>query len=336
MLTATATLLLTFVLQAPADTVAPPQKPLPDRTNFLIEFQVKRGGIYKMMGWMSNVELQSQYTYRETNTEMTLDSKGTIKSSKKQVVEHIPTRLPGYIYERQVVKDGVPLSAKELEKQDRQNEANITKWEAEREKSQADRKKKSEAADRQFEQSLKKDLDRQKLTPEERKAAEQRAREVRKAALSGTVKPSPKMEDSSILQAADFQLVRREEIDGHPVILMTFKPNPNYKGGGNIEKIFQHATGRAWVSEDDYELVKLEADISQAINFGLGLLAKIQPGSRGTFEWRKINNEVWLPSRADFAAKVRILLVKGQNIREVTEYSDHKKFVVSTEIKVQE
>jgi hypothetical protein len=33
---------------------------------------------------------------------------------------------------------------------------------------------------------------------------------------------------------------------------------------------------------------------------------------------------------------VRILLVKGQNIREVTEYSDHKKFVVSTEIKVQE
>jgi hypothetical protein len=93
--------------------------------------------------------------------------------------------------------------------------------------------------------------------------------------------------------------------------------------------------GRAWVSEDDYELVKLEADISQAINFGLGLLAKIQPGSRGTFEWRKINNEVWLPYRADFAAKVRILLVKDQNIREVTEYSDHKKFVVSTEIRVQ-
>jgi len=285
---------------------------------------------------MSNVELQSQYTYRETSTEMTLDSNGKVKSSKKEVVEHIPTRLPGYIYERQVVRDGVPLGAKELEKQDRQNEANITKLEAEREKSQADRNKKSEAADRQFEQSLKKDLDRQKLTPEERKAAEQRAREVRKAGLSGTVKPSPKMEDSTILQAADFQLVRREEIDGHSVILMTFKPNPNYKGGGYIEKIFQHATGRAWISEDDYELVKLEADVSQAINFGLGLLAKIQPGSRGTFEWRKINNEVWLPYRADSAAKVRILLVKGQTIREVTEYSDHKKFVVSTEIRVQQ
>ena len=51
---------------------------------------------------------------------------------------------------------------------------------------------------------------------------------------------------------------------------------------------------------------------------------------------RKFNNEVWLPYRADFAAKVRMLLVKGLNIREVTEYSDHKKFVVSTEIKVLE
>jgi len=67
--------------------------------------------------------------------------------------------------------------------------------------------------------------------------------------------------------------------------------------------------------------------------FGVGLLAKVQPGSNGVFEWRKINNEVWRPYREDFTAKLRILLVKGQHMRELHEYSDFRKCVVKAEIK---
>jgi hypothetical protein len=130
--------------------------------------------------------------------------------------------------------------------------------------------------------------------------------------------------------------VRREYIDGQPLILMTFKPNPKYKGGGDMEKILKHTSGRVWVSETDYELVKVEADVESSVNFGLGLLAKIQPGSRGIFEWRKINNEVWLPYRQDFTAKVRILLIKGQHMRELHEFSNYKKYTVSTQIKAVE
>lgn len=321
-----------LLVQSPA----PDTKPLPDRTTFLIEFQVKRPGLYKLAGAMNDVHVESQYTYTETTTELSLDSKGKTKSTKRQVVDRIPTRLPGYIYERQIVKDGLPLSQKELDKQDKKHEEDLARTEAARQKWQDAAPKRVEEQRRQFEKDLAKRLDKLNLTAEERKAREQEEREEFEAILSGSKKPEPKMENSSILSAADFQLVRREVIDGHSTILMTFQPNPKFKGpGGNIENVLQHVSGRVWVSEQDYVPLKIEAEITKTISFGLGLLAKIKPGSKATFEWRKFNNEAWLPYKADFAASARFLLVKGMNIREITEYTNHKKYVVSSEIRVE-
>jgi hypothetical protein len=77
----------------------------------------------------------------------------------------------------------------------------------------------------------------------------------------------------------------------------------------------------------------MEAKVLDTISMGMGLLARIQPGSRATFEWRKFNDEIWLPVRDDFTARARILLVKGMHVREVHEYTDHKKYVVDVELK---
>src|SRR4030095_14962745 len=110
----------------------------------------------------------------------------------------------------------------------------------------------------------------------------------------------PTMEDSSILQALDFQLVRREVIDGHQTILLSFKPKPKYKPEDDLTKILYHTQGHVWVSEDDYEMVKIEAQVIDPLSFGLGLLAKVQTGSMGVFEWRKVNDEIWMTSQEDF------------------------------------
>lgn len=330
-----ATLTLFLALQAPLP--AQQDKPLPDRTNFLIEFQVKRQGIWKMFGDADDAKLLAQYTYKETVSEMALDSNGKTKKTQLDVFERIPTRVVGHIYRRQIVNNGVPLTQKELDKQDRQNEEALTKQEANTRKSTATFLARWKEDERKFEEGLVRDLDKRGLTGEERKAEEERARKAFLQARSGANRPPPKMEDSWVLMASDFQLVRREVIEGIPTVLMTFKPNPKYKGGGDAEeKVLQHTVGRAWVSEDGYQLVKIEAEVTGAISFGMGLLAKVQPGSKGVFEWRRINNEVWLPYREDFTAKLRILLVKGQHMRELHEYSDYRKYVVKTEIKTVE
>jgi hypothetical protein len=98
-------------------------------------------------------------------------------------------------------------------------------------------------------------------------------------------------------------------------------------------KVLQHIAGQAWIAEDDHELARLEAEIIDTISIGAGLLAKVQKGSRLTFERRKINDEIWLPVRVDASLSGRLLLLKGINQREVTEYSDHQKYTVDTILK---
>jgi hypothetical protein len=43
-----------------------------------------------------------------------------------------------------------------------------------------------------------------------------------------------------------------------------------------------------------------------------------------------VNNEVWLPTYEEAHVGVRVLLVKGFKVNEVTRYSDYKKFNVDT------
>ena len=330
-----------FALSLAAHAPTPPEveKALPDRTSFLIEFQVKRPGLMKAFMGPTDPIRMSQYTYTEKVTEVSLDSNGKTKSSQTDIFHVVPTHLPGYTYRRQVVKNGVPLSQVELDKQDRRHEQDLAKAEVDRRKWNEESVRRKTEARRKFQEDLRKDLDKQKITGEERRKREEEALKAFDVGMSGqrpANAPPPKMEDSSILKALDFQLVRREIIDGHPTIVLSFKPQPKYKPADDLTKILYHTQGHVWVSEDEYEMMKVEAQVIDSISFGMGLLAKVQTGSMGVFEWRKVNDEIWMPSKEDFTARVRILVVKGQHVREVHEYYDHKKYVVDTQLKFEE
>jgi hypothetical protein len=285
-------LLLTLMPQSP-----PPIQPLPELKPFLTEFQVKRPGLYKALGaWgVGDFKFRSQYTYRETCTKLSLDSNGKVKNQAANVYEVIPSSGPLALYRRQTVRDGVPLTEKELEKQDRE-----------------------------FNERSEKEKERRA------KAATKAKPEPAKDTAAAPPKPAP---EPLFLALYDFQMVRREFIDGHPVILLNFKPKPGFKTNEDMGKLLQHAEGRAWVSEDDYELVRIEIETFEPISFGGGLLAKVQKGSKASMEWRKINDEIWLPYKRQFTADARVLLLKGMHESEVTEFSNHKKYVVNTELK---
>ena len=96
----------------------------------------------------------------------------------------------------------------------------------------------------------------------------------------------------------------------------------------------RHFAGKAWVSESEYEVVRLEAEAIETASFGLGLLARVHTGSRATFERRKVNGEQWLPARATYTASARVLLVKVMRIGGTVEFSDYRKFSVQTNTKI--
>ena len=66
------------------------------------------------------------------------------------------------------------------------------------------------------------------------------------------------------------------------------------------------------------------------VSIGMGLLARIHKGTTATYQRRKVNDEVWLPSQVTWTAGARVLLVRRLRIRGIAEFSGYRKFTVDT------
>ena len=92
----------------------------------------------------------------------------------------------------------------------------------------------------------------------------------------------------------------------------------------------RHFKARAWVSESDYELVRVEIEAIDDLSVGLGLLARIHKGTTASYQRRKVNDEVWLPAQVAWTATARVLLVKSLRVRGIADFSGYRKFTVDT------
>ena len=92
----------------------------------------------------------------------------------------------------------------------------------------------------------------------------------------------------------------------------------------------RHFKARAWISESDYELVRVEIEAIDNLSFGLGLLARVHKGTVATYERRKVDDEAWLPKQVTWTASARVLLVRRLRLRGVSEFSNYRKFTVDT------
>src|SRR5262245_1875489 len=205
-------------------------RPLPDQAAFMEQFRQKLTTPQKLL---------SQYTYTEKQTEITLDSKGNAKKTEVNIYHIIQGAEEWQTYERQIVKNGVSLTDKELENEDR---------------------KERERVEKEI---------RKRAGWSEAKKQEEKAKAQRKE----------REEADDIYATFDYQLVRREMRNGISTILVNFKPKLNYKPKTSDARQLQHVAGRLWISEDDQQFVKLEAEVIDSIKIGAGLLARLQKGS---------------------------------------------------------
>ena len=133
-----------------------------------------------------------------------------------------------------------------------------------------------------------------------------------------------------LFRVYDIRLVRRERHRGHPTVVATFEPRPNYRPRTDEGKIMKKVRATAWIHETEYQIVRVEVEAIENIGVVYGVLGKIYKGTTGEFVRTKVNDEVWLPVRARLTARGRAL-VRKFDFDQVTEWSDYKKFVVRTE-----
>lgn len=239
-------------------------------------------------------ERQRSYIYVETQRERKLDGAGRTRSESVKVVESYPP-LPGEDerWERVLEEGGRRKTEAELARQD------------------AARQKTAEALAKRL--SSQAPGDRARLTRSYEKA--------RKEALDRI---------NDIFVVYDMAMTGRERIEGHDTIALTLEPRANSRPVTSEGRWMQYFRCRAWVSESDHELVKLNVEAVRDANIGFGVLARMNKGTVMTFSRRFINGEVWLPQRVDYTIKARVLMLKRYLQGGTIEFSNYRKFTVDT------
>jgi hypothetical protein len=237
-------------------------------------------------------QLLSQYTFLERETKIRLSKFGTVTTGPVQLFEVYPGLEPDDTYRRLIEVDGKRRDAAELEKDDRRRQKHVLE--------ELDRRRREDTAARE-----------QRL---QREAKEHHQDEET-------------LDD--LLRVYQFTLVERQTIDGHPVIVVDFVPRPNAAPRTDDGKNMTKVKGRAWIAEDDYQIVRVSVEVIKDFSVGW-FIGKLYAGATASYERRKVNNEIWLPWRLRINAAGRAFIRKFR-IDTVTEYSDYRKFSVQTD-----
>jgi hypothetical protein len=130
---------------------------------------------------------------------------------------------------------------------------------------------------------------------------------------------------AEILKASNLVNPRRENFKGRNVIVFDFERNPNFVSNDSSEQLFSKFFGTCWIDEKDKQVARIEAKLGENASVG-GITLKIKKGAYFILEQERFDDDVWLPSLADTSVSVRILLVAGLKINQVSKYGSYKKF----------
>jgi hypothetical protein len=134
-----------------------------------------------------------------------------------------------------------------------------------------------------------------------------------------------------IPEAFTFRLAGQETLEGRPVWVIEAEPKPGYKGKAKRADLLSRFRGKLWIDQADYQWVRVEAETIAPVRFGW-ILAKLDPGARMTFEQRRVNEEVWLPSRAQMQLAARLALVRKLRAEVEVVWRDYRKFRTDSRI----
>ena len=236
--------------------------------------------------------VQRNYMYVETRRETKLDKDGRVAEELVRVFESYPG-LPGQPrWERLISKNGQPVSAEDLAEQD-----------LERTK-KANEMARRLAADPDKEQA-RQDRDWQRLSHDRAEVVD------------------------DIYVVYDIKMTGRKSIEGHDTIAFSLTPKPTSNPSTREGDMMRRFSVRAWISETDHELVRLEAEAIDNLSLGFGL-ARLHKGAQLSFLRRKVNDEVWLPAVTSYSGSARVGLLWTLRRTGSSEYSGYRKFTVGT------
>jgi hypothetical protein len=129
----------------------------------------------------------------------------------------------------------------------------------------------------------------------------------------------------------DFRLEGEAKVDGYDAWVISGTPKANYRPKLRDAKPLLKIKGKLWIDKAEYQWVRLEAETTDTISFGL-FLARLSPGAKLVFEQTRFNDEVWLPKREFSSGTGRLGLVKKVAMEQELTWSNYRKFQVESKV----
>jgi hypothetical protein len=137
-----------------------------------------------------------------------------------------------------------------------------------------------------------------------------------------------------LLEMPDLYDIRLEgdaTVDGRDCWVLSGTPKAGYRPKDSDAKPLLKIKGKLWIDKAEYQWVRLEAETTDTISYGL-FLARLSPGAKLVFEQSRVNGELWLPKRLYVSGNGRIGLVKKLALDEETTWNNYRKFQVASKI----
>ena len=129
----------------------------------------------------------------------------------------------------------------------------------------------------------------------------------------------------------DFRLEGDASVDGHDAWVISATPKSGYRPKRSDARPLLKIKGKIWIDQAEYQWVRLEAETTDTISYGV-FLARLNPGAKLLFEQTRVNGEVWLPKRELVRGSGRVGLLKKVAMEEELTWNNYRKFQVESKV----
>ena len=127
-----------------------------------------------------------------------------------------------------------------------------------------------------------------------------------------------------MVRAFQYHLTGEETIGGRRCFVLESSPRPGYRPPSRETRVLTGMRGRLWVDEQQYQWVKVVAEVFRPVAFGL-FVAHVEPGTRFVLEQKPITSGLWLPSHFSMQVKANVMRVWSRNSTDDESYSEYSR-----------
>lgn len=128
----------------------------------------------------------------------------------------------------------------------------------------------------------------------------------------------------TMIEGFDFRLTGEATVNGRRCFVLQGTPKADFRPPSRETAVLTGMRGTMWVDEQQYQWVKVQAEVFRPVTFGL-FIARVRPGTEFTLEQQPVEGNLWLPSHFSMRVKATVLHFLPHNSFDDETYRDYRK-----------